>query len=157
MITFKTIEDKDQLFIEKVYRSTREKELLFTYLTEAQKTNFILMQLTAQLADYKMNYKEATYQIIVYNKKSVGRLYLWETKNDIRVLDIALLPEYQGRGIGTEILSNIIKSARLKTKIVSLHVSQNNPAKNLYLRLGFKKISGDMINDYLEIKDDISM
>ena len=157
MLTFKTIEDKDQPFIEKVYRSTREKELLFTYLTEAQKTNFILMQLTAQLADYKMNYKEATYQIIVYNKKSVGRLYLWETKNDIRVLDIALLPEYQGRGIGTEILSNIIKSARLKTKIVSLHVSQNNPAKNLYLRLGFKKISGDMINDYLEIKDDISM
>ena len=157
MITFKTIEDKDQLFIEKVYRSTREKELLFTYFTEAQKTNFILMQLTAQLADYKMNYKEATYQIIVYNKKSVGRLYLWETKNDIRVLDIELLPEYQGRGIGTEILSNIIKSARLKTKIVSLHVSQNNPAKNLYLRLGFKKISGDMINDYLEIKDDISM
>ena len=40
MITFKTIEDKDQSFIEKVYRGTREKELLFTYLTEAQKTNF---------------------------------------------------------------------------------------------------------------------
>ena len=155
MITFKTIEDKDQSFIEKVYRGTREKELLFTYLTEAQKTNFILMQLKAQLADYKMNYEGATYQIIVYNKKSVGRLYLWETENNIRVLDISLLPEYQGRGIGTEILSNIIMSAKLKNKLVSLHVAKNNPAKNLYLRLGFKKNSEDLMNYYMEIEDHI--
>ena len=154
MITFKTIEDQDHPFILKVYRSTREKELLFTYLTEEQKNSFIWMQLTAQLTDYKKNYKGATYQIIVYNRKPAGRLYLWETINEIRILDISLLPEFQGKGIGTEILTNIIKSAKVKNKKVSLHVTHDNPAKNLYKRLGFKKIITSMTHDYMEFKEE---
>ena len=152
MITFKNIEDKDQLFIEKVYRSTRDKELLYSYLTEEQKNNFILMQLTAQLADYKRNYKGVTYQIIIYNNEPVGRLYLWETKHEIRILDISLLPEFQGNGIGGTILTGIIKTAKLKHKIVALHVALDNPAKNLYKRLGFKKISNNFTHEYMEFK-----
>lgn len=151
MITYKTIEDNDAHFIESVFRSTWEKKLSLTYLTEAQKNNFCLMQMNAQLVDYKLNYKDATYQIIIYNKKQAGRLYLWETVKDIRVLDITLLPEFQGRGIGTEILKDLITSAKLKNKVVSLHVARDNPAKNLYKRLGFKKISATITHDYMEL------
>ena len=152
MITYKSIEDKDQSFIETVFRSTWEKKLSLTYLTEPQKHNFILTQLTAQLADYNLNYKGATYDIILYNNKPAGRLYLWETLKNIRVLEITLLPKFQGRGIGTEILTHIINSAKLKNKIVSLHVAHDNQAKKMYNRLGFKKSSSNITHDYLEFK-----
>lgn len=152
MITYKHIEDKDRPFIEKVYRSTREEELLFTYWTEEQKNTFVLMQLNAQVADYKNNYKEATYELILYHKKPVGYLYLWETRNEIRILDISLLPEFRENGIGTFILKEIIASAGLKKKFISLHVAHNNPAKNLYKRLGFKVMSNCITHIYMEYK-----
>jgi ribosomal protein S18 acetylase RimI-like enzyme len=152
MITFQNIKDEDRLFIEKVYRSTREKELLFAYLPEEQKGRFIAMQLTSQLADYNLNFKGASYQMIIYKGTPAGRLYLWESKDEIRVLDISLLPEFQNRGIGSTILNDIIKTATLKNKIISLHVAIGNPAKNLYTRLGFKKIRSSFTHEYMELK-----
>ena len=61
MITYKTIEDNDQPFIIKLFRSTREKELQLTDWPEDMKHKFILMQLMAQLTDYKSKYEGATY------------------------------------------------------------------------------------------------
>ena len=152
MIIFRHIEDNDSPFIEKVYRSTRENELLFTNWTEEQKKTFVLMQLNAQLADYKRNYKGATYELVFFNKQPVGCLYLWETNYEIRVLDISLLPEFRGNGIGSSILKEIIVSARLKNKFISLHVEHNNPAKKLYERLGFKGKSSSDTHEYMEYK-----
>ncbi len=150
MITFKNIENRDQRFIEKLYRSTREKELNLTNWPEEVKHSFIIMQLTAQLADYKSKYPGATFQVILYKKKQAGRLYLWESKNDIHIIDISLLPEFQGKGIGNKILKELINSARQKSKMVSLYVIRDNPAKRLYQRLGFKKVSDNNMHEYME-------
>ena len=150
MVTFKNIEDKDYLFIEKVYYSTREKELNLTNWPEEQKRRFAIMQLIAQLAEYKNKFKGATCQIIIYKKKPAGRLYLWESNKEVRILDISLLPEFQSKGIGRFILTAIIKSARQKSKIVTLHVAHDNPAKKLYERVGFRKISDNKTHEYME-------
>jgi len=60
------------------------------------------------------------------------------------------LHEFQRKGIGRTILTDIIKSAILKNKIVTLHVAIGNPAKKLYERLGFKKISNNDTHEYME-------
>ena len=152
MITFQTIEEKDQQFVSKVYRRTREKELPFAYLPEEQKSGLLLMQLEAQLADYERNYIGAKRQIILYNEERVGYIYTWDSKREIRILDISLLPEFQGNGIGGTILNDILKTGKQQHKKVSLHVALGNPAKRLYERLGFVKISDNFTHEYMEYK-----
>lgn len=152
MITFKNIEDRDQQFIEKVYRSTRENELSLTNWSEEQKYHFILIQLMAQLSHYKNSFKDATYQIILYKNQPAGRLYLWESETEIRVIDISLLPRFQGKGIGTKILKDIIKSSEAKNKMVTLHIIPGNPARKLYDKLGFIHIRDTGIHQYMERK-----
>ena len=150
MITFKNVEDKDQQFIEMVYRSTREKELSLTGWPEDQKQRFIIMQSMAQLTEYKNKYKAATYRVILYKKRPAGRLYLSESNHEIRIIDITLLPEFQGKGIGSKILADIIKTAKQKNKKITLHVNHGNRAIKLYESLGFKKISATNIQEYME-------
>jgi len=150
MITFKKIQEQDQEFITKVYRSTREKELDLTNWPEDQKHRFTIMQMIAQLTDYEKNYKGATYEMVLYKKKPAGRLYLWETNNEIRIMDLSLLPEFQGKGIGRDILAGIVQSAKQKKKIASLHVIHGHPSKRMYERVGFKKVSETATHEYME-------
>ncbi len=151
MITFRKVEEKDRAFIEKLYRSTRENELNLTNWTELQKQSFIIMQSIAQQTDYRSKYPDATHEIILYKKQPAGRLYLAESNTHFLVIDISLLPTFQGKGIGTIILKELAEKAHKKNKILCLNVRRQNPALNLYLRLGFKKISANGDYDYLEL------
>ncbi len=67
------------------------------------------------------------------------------TADDTPELAIALLPEYTGQGIGTVLLHELLAVARLHFPAVALSVRANNPALQLYQRLGFL-IIGEMTN-----------
>ncbi len=67
-----------------------------------------------------------------------GRLYVARWPGEIRVMDIALLPEFRGRGIGSRLLRAIIEEAESSRCAVSIHVERMNPALSLYERLGFR-------------------
>ena len=66
--------------------------------------------------------------------------------DDTPELSIALLPEFRGRGIGTQLLSRLFASPCGETP-VSLSVSTDNPAVRLYRRFGFEGVgeSGDSL------------
>jgi len=55
-------------------------------------------------------------------------------------LSIAVLPNFRGKGIGTELLEKLIEQSRLQVRALSLSVSIDNPAVRLYRRLGFEVI-----------------
>ncbi len=87
----------------------------------------------------------------VQGARAVGRLVSDDARDDlILLMDIALLPEYRGRGIGTAILHELLQAADRAGKTVMLHVEPNNPALRLYQRLGFE-ISAKS-GYYLEMK-----
>lgn len=54
-----------------------------------------------------------------------------------------MAPEFQRQGIGQQLLAGVLKQAQREDLAVELKVLKNNPAKNLYLRLGFTIITGD--------------
>ena len=151
MISFRKIEEKDRAFIEKVYRSTREDELIRTNWTELQKQGFIIMQSIAQENDYRNKYPRASFDIILFRKQPAGRLYLFESETHILIIDISLLPNFQGKNIGSTILKELAGKARKKNKILSLNVREENRALKLYLRMGFKKISTTNEYIYMEL------
>lgn len=73
--------------------------------------------------------------------QAIGRLYVHEDyEGSVRIIDITLLPEYRGRGLGTSILKDVIAFADSMKKPVTIHVEAFNPAKKLYEKLGFKKV-----------------
>ncbi len=150
MITLRLVEKKDEHFIYNVYRSAREDELKLTNWSEVQKHAFVTMQLMAQHTDYSNRFPSIQYLIIELKKKSVGRLYIAESTTEIKIIDITILPEYQQKKIGTNILKNILKRATELRKTVRLHVICSNPAYRLYDRLGFKIISTIQDRHYME-------
>ena len=155
MIELRPVEENDTLFIESVYRSTRESELKITNWTEQQKETFIIMQSMAQLAEYKKNYPGASFQLILYKKKSAGRFYTWENDTEIRIIDITLLPQFRGKGIGTFLFRELMKKSKEAQKKISLHVDPVNPALQLYLRLGLIHVKNNGRYYYMERKPDV--
>jgi ribosomal protein S18 acetylase RimI-like enzyme len=131
---------EDEPFLARLYASTREQELAQTNWSSEQKAIFCRMQFNAQTADYERNYPDASFQIIKRDGVAAGRLLVLREDEKIHVIDIALLPEHRGAGIGTKFLRELQEEAKAVGKKLSIHVEQFNPARRLYERLGFQQV-----------------
>ena len=129
--------DADRDFLLNLYVSTRDKELLAIGWTQKQISSFLLQQFEAQFGSYHTQYPQANFDIIEYQGKKIGRLYLEKGKHEYRLVDISLLPEYRNWGLGHYLLRSLLQQASDESLPVSLHVERNNPARALYERLGF--------------------
>jgi ribosomal protein S18 acetylase RimI-like enzyme len=69
----------------------------------------------------------------------VGRLYVDRWEKEIRIMDIAVLPEFRGTGIGTKLIRDLQEEARAAGKSLSIHVEKFNRALGLYERMEFLK------------------
>jgi ribosomal protein S18 acetylase RimI-like enzyme len=129
----------DQDFLFHVYASTRVEEMARVDWDDAQKEAFLRMQFNAQHQYYVENYIGAEFSVILQNDQPVGRLYIHRRQNEIRIMDIALLPAYRKQGIGSELLQDILQQGKDSQLPVTIHVERFNPALHLYERLGFKQ------------------
>ena len=136
-LSFRRLTEIDLPFLARVYASTRAAELAATCWSGEHKTAFVDQQFRAQHAHYQRYYPEADWLVIVRRGDNIGRLYVerWPTQH--RIIDIALLPEYRGKGLGEALLRDLMDEAAACGKDVSIHVEKFNPAMRLYRRLGF--------------------
>ncbi len=129
--------DADMPFLLSLYASTRAHELAALNWTDEQQTFFINSQFQLQHHYYQQQFHAAQFHVITAAGQDVGRLYYgWEDK-DLRLIDIALLPEYQCKGIGGVIIRMLMQDVSASSGSLLLHVELNNPARSWYLRLGF--------------------
>jgi len=140
MIFLRPITPEDVSFLAGVYASTRTEELVVTGWSDEDKAVFCRGQFDAQSAHYRENYPGASLQIIERDGVSIGRLYVAHWEREIRIMDIALLPEHRGSGIGTKLLRDLQEEARSAGKSLTIHVERFNPALRLYQQLGFQQI-----------------
>ncbi len=138
-VTLKPVDESARGFLFSVYASTRAEELAVTGWTDQQKHDFLQMQFFAQDKHYRENYPGAEFEIIQVSSEPAGRLYVHDRPEEIRIIDISLLPQFRNHGIGTQLLQEILGQARKSGKTVSIHVEMFNPALRLYERLGFQK------------------
>ncbi len=138
-IEFRVIQNNDEEFLYRVYASTRAWEFKLTTWTKEEKHEFLKRQFKTQDEAYKSTYLGAVYRIIQLDGEDIGRLYLDRRDDHMLIIDFTLLPEYRGRGIGTDILRSLLNEAQGGKVPVRLHVEQNSPALSLYLRHGFRK------------------
>ena len=136
----RTAEPGDRAFLLQVYASTREEELRLVDWSDEQKAAFVQQQFVAQDAYWREHYFPATFDVIEVDGTPAGRLYVARWEDEIRIVDIALLPEHRSHGVGTALLRDLLDEGARTGKRVSIHVEKNNRALGLYERLGFMPI-----------------
>lgn len=140
-LALRPISSADTDFLFRVYASTRLEELALLDWGDAQKEAFLKMQFEAQHTYYMEQFPNAGFHILVYDDIDVGRLYLDLKTDEIRIIDIALIPTFRGQGLGTSCMNAILDMGQEIGVPIRIHVERNNRALSWYQRLGFQKIS----------------
>ena len=138
-IKLRSIKDEAIDFLYQVYHSTRVDELGIRDWQTNERDAFLQQQFKLQHIQYMQNYNNPSFDIIVFNGIDVGRLYVNRNEDDIRIIDITLLKEYRGQGIGRQLIGDLIEESEEKRIPLSLHVEHYNFAREWYKRLGFKE------------------
>src|SRR5499425_281756 len=149
-VSFRPIRPDDAAFLYEVYASTRTEELAVVDWDEAQKAAFLHQQFTAQHQFYQECYTKTDFLTMLRDAVPVGRLYVARWQDEIRIVDIALLPPYRNAGIGTAIRRDILAEAATAQKPVRIQVEKFNPALRLYERLDFAPIEDKGVYLFLE-------
>ncbi len=138
-LALRAVSDADQAFLQRLYASVREEELRPTGWPEAQKAAFLAMQFQAQHRAYAA-YSDTEYFIVQRGQQDIGRLYLQHQPEAMSIVDISLMADTRGQGIGSDLLQAVFAQARAAHKAVQIHVEKFNPALRLYQRLGFVEV-----------------
>lgn len=142
-ITLRPATNADVAFLQAVYASTRMEELAVTSWSDEQKNEFCLSQFRAQDAHYRTHFPDAEYHVIQSQGHDVGRLSVDHRKNELHLLDVALLPAHRGQGIGTILLKDFQQQAAEAKIPLTIYVERFNPALRLYQRLGFQQVKDE--------------
>jgi GNAT superfamily N-acetyltransferase len=137
-VVLRPVAPTDQAFLLKLYGTSREKELAQVQWAEGQKELFLRWQFELQQREYESRFPESRYDVIVVDGETAGRLWVGADAVEVRLLDIAILPNFQNRGVGTALINELIDEVRPSTKRLRHMVFVlNDDAHRFYARLGF--------------------
>ncbi|MGI9518342.1 MAG: GNAT family N-acetyltransferase [Pirellulaceae bacterium] len=153
VITLRQIQDDDLSFLSQLYMTTRTDIAMLPW-SVSEKTAFCHSQFLAQHRHYQQYFAGAEFSLILCLDQPAGRLYIDRLEHEIRLIDIALLPEIRGRGIGTALLRDLIDEANAAGKPLRLRVEPGNPARQWYEREGFRAIVDEHVNLHMERQPD---
>ncbi len=137
-ITFRPVHSGDEPFIYRLFFSSRSDLAWITGMSEDMKNLFIYQQFHCEREQMLKEYPDGDFNIVLFAGEPVGRLYVHRGIKVLRIIAMALLPEYRGRGIGGKLLADILEEASRAVKQVRLQVAWYNiAARTLYEKLGF--------------------
>ncbi len=141
MTTVRPVAPDDEPLLRQIYASTRAEELAVVPWSDDEKRAFLDMQFDAQRADYAARFPGAVHSIVLVAGEPVGRIWVDRREDEIRLLDIALLPEHRNAGTGSALLGELQREAQAVGLPLRHSVYKGNTAAlRFYERLGFAVI-----------------
>jgi ribosomal protein S18 acetylase RimI-like enzyme len=135
--TLRPVTPADEPFLFDLYATTRADEMAAWGLPDAQREAILKLQFIAQQRDYASRFPAADHHLVLWDGAQIGRLWVARDETTIHLLDVALLPAYRGRGIGTYLLQRLLAEAAERHRHFRLMVLKVNvQALRLYQRLG---------------------
>jgi ribosomal protein S18 acetylase RimI-like enzyme len=146
------VERSDDSFLYRLFESTHGQQFALLPLVATEREALLRMQFDAQRTGYRRQYPVSRDFVVAVAGESAGRLWLNESAAEILIVDVAILPEYQGAGLGTAVLRQIIRNASQAATAVCLQVDRMNfRAARLYRRLGFRVVSSNEVFERMEL------
>lgn len=130
--------DEDEGFLRTLHATLRADDPLAGLMP-----SLIDQQFEMQREHYRTGFPAASRWIVELDGEPIGRLYVNNGDDGVRLLDIALVPAARGRGIGEMLLRRVMTRANASGQPVTLQVEAANPARRLYARLGFRDVLVD--------------
>jgi len=129
-------------FLLSVYASTRP-ELTGAGWPGQQQDAFIRMQFDAQTRHYRDSFPDAAYSVICVGGEPAGRLIVNHARDQILIVDIALLPEFRHSGIGSGLVRRLLEQADAGHLPVRCHVLRDSTARRFWEQAGFAAHGSD--------------
>ncbi len=140
-ITLRPLREDETEFWREIFYDSVRSHFLSLNLPESETDNLIEFQYQAQSLDYEKNYPLVSNNIVLFNAERVGRLIYSTEHGDLHIIEMAILTEFRGRGIGTKLFRWFFDESRRSGLPIRFYVEKGNPAFRLYRRLGFEVVA----------------
>jgi len=150
VLTLRPTRADDQEFLYRLFSSVHSEKLNQAQLNLAEKNSLIGFMYQAFSRHYSAIGPATDDRIVLMNNECIGRMILLQTHEEIRLADIAILPEYRERGVGSALIGQLQTESLMSNRPVRLQVARFDRALRLYQRLGFYKI--DVAEPYLHLE-----
>jgi ribosomal protein S18 acetylase RimI-like enzyme len=137
IVTRRPVEPADEPLLYQLYAGTRADELSRVPWSPEEKAAFVRMQFDAQHRHYQEHYVNASFDVVLVDGEPAGRLYVDRGRDEIRLIEITMLPTWRNRGLGSGLILALQREAEAGGTALTVHVERFNPALRLYERLGF--------------------
>ena len=140
-ITLRPATEDDRDFLLALYKSSRGDDLRGLSWEEERINEFLEMQYEAHQTFLANDHPNLQDQIVLVDGASVGHLAVEQRAEEIRLVDVSLVPEHRQRGTGTLLIQELQAQAAAAQRPLRLQVIRFNRAVTLFERLGFRRTS----------------
>jgi ribosomal protein S18 acetylase RimI-like enzyme len=153
IVTLRPESPQDELFLRGLIHATIAGELGASQWPEPMRSHLLSVQYTARRQLHRANFPEAASYVVDADGADAGWTVVTTMPHEIQLVEIMVLPELRGKGIGTAAIRQVLATAAAAGKPVRLNVNVTNRAAiGLYQRLGFRRIEGDEVQHIMECR-----
>jgi ribosomal protein S18 acetylase RimI-like enzyme len=150
-ITGRSETPQDEPFLRRLIMDTVAAQLGAAAWPADVRETILNLQYQARRQAVRSRFPNGESRIILVDGREAGWLYVAELPEETRLVEIMVLGEYRGQGIGTAVLSQLIATAEEAGKPVRLSVDARNAgAIRLYERAGFRFTGSDEVQRFME-------
>lgn len=143
-LTFRPVQQADEPLLYDLFCSVRAPQFARANLTAEQQQQLLRHQFLAMHASYAQHYPHGGHYIVEQNGEPIGRVYVNESNEELRLLDIIIARSRRNQGVGARVLQQMIERSNATGKPIRFYVWQDNvDAQRFYERLGFNQVRDD--------------
>ena len=142
---------QDEIFLYDLYHAVRAPEFALAPVTPGQKEHLIRMQFRGQMSAYAEMFPNSCCHVVMLDGKPSGRLWVAMLESEYHLVDIAVHPSLQSKGIGTALVRRLQQEAATARLPIRCCVFRYNPGSlRFHQRLGFSIVREDSMHYYME-------
>jgi ribosomal protein S18 acetylase RimI-like enzyme len=150
-VTLRPESQQDEPFLRSLIYATIAGELGASQWPEPMRSHLLGVQYSARRQLHRANFPAAVSYVVDVDGADAGWAVVTPMPHEVQLVEIMILPELRGQGIGTATIREVLANAGAAGKPVRLNVNlTNHAAIGLYQRLGFRRIEGDEVQQLME-------
>jgi ribosomal protein S18 acetylase RimI-like enzyme len=150
VLTLRPTRTDDQEFLYRLFYSVYSEKLQLVLLSAEEKKGLVELMYQSFTHHYNSLAAASDDRLVLLDNESIGRMIVLQMREEIRLADLAILPPYRRRGIGSALIGQLQTESTMSRRPVRLQIARFDRVLSLYQRLGFYKT--DAAGPYLHLE-----